>query len=83
MKAYLTLAAAGLLTLAGCDGAKENAGEQADAAAGETMSEDSMAQGTAEETGEAMDSMDSSAAGGMSDATTETTTTETTTTKQN
>lgn len=45
---------AGLL-LAGCDGPRENAGEQADANAGVVSSEDTLASGPAETVGEAQD----------------------------
>ena len=43
------------LALAGCDGPRENAGEQADFAAGAVNSEDTLRQGPAEKLGEAED----------------------------
>lgn len=46
---------AGLLTLAACDGPRENAGENADFAAGEVGSNDTLRQGPAERLGEAQD----------------------------
>jgi hypothetical protein len=45
----------GLLALAGCDGPREDAGENADFAAGEVGSNDTMRQGPAEKLGEAQD----------------------------
>ena len=51
----LTALIAGLSTLAACDGPRENAGENADFAAGEVGSNDTLRQGPAEKLGEAQD----------------------------
>jgi hypothetical protein len=51
----LITALAALNALAACDGARENAGENADFAAGEVGSNDTMRQGPAEKLGEAQD----------------------------
>ena len=50
-----TIALLGLLALAGCDGPRENAGENADFAAGEVGSNDTLRQGPAEKLGESQD----------------------------
>ena len=49
------IALAALIALAACDGPRENAGENADAAAGAVGSNDTLRQGPAEELGEAQD----------------------------
>ena len=49
------IALAALFTLAACDGPRENAGENADFAAGEVGSNDTLRQGPAEALGEAQD----------------------------
>jgi hypothetical protein len=46
------------LAIAGCDGPRENAGEQADFAAGEVNSEDTLRSGPAEQLGETEDRAD-------------------------
>jgi hypothetical protein len=46
---------AALIALAACDGPRENAGENADFAAGEVGSNDTLRQGPAEKLGEAQD----------------------------
>ena len=46
------------LALIGCDGPRENAGEQADFAAGEVNSEDTLRSGPAEQLGEKQDQAD-------------------------
>ncbi|HEU5285117.1 MAG TPA: hypothetical protein VFU20_01240 [Sphingomicrobium sp.] len=50
-----TLAFAALIALAACDGPRENAGENADYAAGVVNSPDTLRQGPAEKLGEAQD----------------------------
>ena len=50
-----TLAFAALVALAACDGPRENAGENADFAAGVVNSPDTLRQGPAEKLGEAQD----------------------------
>ena len=50
-----TIAIAALIALAGCDGPRENAGENADYAAGVVNSPDTLRQGPAEKLGEAQD----------------------------
>ena len=50
-----TLAFAALIALAACDGPRENAGENADFAAGVVGSNDTLRQGPAEKLGEAQD----------------------------
>ena len=50
-----TLAFVALIALAGCDGPRENAGENADYAAGVVGSNDTLRQGPAEKLGEAQD----------------------------
>lgn len=54
-RASIVAGAAALALLAGCDGAREDAGEQADANAGVVSSEDTIESGPAETTGEAQD----------------------------
>jgi Skp family chaperone for outer membrane proteins len=49
------IALTALLALAACDGPRENAGENADFAAGEVGSNDTLRQGPAEQLGEAQD----------------------------
>ena len=49
------IAIAALIALAGCDGPRENAGENADFAAGVVNSPDTLRQGPAEKLGEAQD----------------------------
>ena len=49
------IALAALIALAACDGPRENAGENADFAAGEVGSNDTLRQGPAEALGEAQD----------------------------
>ena len=49
------IALTALIALAGCDGPRENAGENADFAAGEVGSNDTLRQGPAEKLGEAQD----------------------------
>ena len=49
------LAFAALIAFAGCDGPRENAGENADYAAGVVNSPDTLRQGPAEKLGEAQD----------------------------
>ncbi len=51
-----------LLALAACDGPRENAGENADFAAGEVGSNDTLRQGPAESLGEAQDEAEKRAA---------------------
>ncbi|HZB69087.1 MAG TPA: hypothetical protein VE403_01875 [Sphingomicrobium sp.] len=50
-----TIALAALIALLGCDGPRENAGENADYAAGVVNSPDTLRQGPAEKLGEAQD----------------------------
>lgn len=50
-----TLALAALIVLAACDGPRENAGENADFAAGAVGSNDTLRQGPAERLGEVQD----------------------------
>src|SRR5688572_33220144 len=50
-----TIAIAALIALAACDGPRENAGENADFAAGVVNSPDTLRQGPAEKLGEAQD----------------------------
>ena len=50
-----TIAFAALIALAGCDGPRENAGENADFASGAVNSEDTLRQGPAERLGETRD----------------------------
>ena len=50
-----TIALAALIALAACDGPRENAGENADFAAGVVNSPDTLRQGPAERLGEAQD----------------------------
>ena len=50
-----TIAIAALIPLAACDGPRENAGENADFAAGVVNSPDTLRQGPAEKLGEAQD----------------------------
>ena len=50
-----TIAIAALIALAACDGPRENAGENADFAAGAVNSPDTLRQGPAEKLGEAQD----------------------------
>ena len=50
-----TIAFAALIALAACDGPRENAGENADFAAGVVNSPDTLRQGPAERLGEAQD----------------------------
>ena len=50
-----TVLFAALIALAGCDGPRENAGENADFAAGAVNSPDTLRQGPAERLGEAQD----------------------------
>jgi hypothetical protein len=52
------LAMSAALALAGCDGPRENAGEQADFAAGAVNSEDTLRSGPAEQLGEIEDRAD-------------------------
>ncbi len=52
------LALAALIALAACDGPRENAGENADFAAGVVNSPDTLRQGPAEKLGEAQDMAD-------------------------
>ena len=52
------IALIGLLALAACDGPRENAGENADFAAGAVGSNDTLRQGPAEKLGEAQDKVE-------------------------
>jgi hypothetical protein len=56
------IALTALIALAGCDGPRENAGENADFAAGEVGSNDTLRQGPAEKLGEAQDTAEERAA---------------------
>ena len=56
------IALTALIALAGCDGPRENAGENADFAAGEVGSNDTLRKGPAEALGEAQDTAEERAA---------------------
>jgi hypothetical protein len=56
------IALAAVVALAACDGPRENAGENADFAAGEVSSNDTLRQGPAEKLGEAQDTAEKRAA---------------------